>query len=338
MSTVTLTLPARWYSDPAVYERERRSVFGASWHHVGHVGQLVNPGDYVATTIAGWPIVVVTGGDGSLRAFHNVCRHRAGPLVWDGTGTCGASFVCRYHGWAYDLDGTLRSARDFGDGAPADDLWPVSVDTWRGLVFANPDGQAPPLLDWLGGFADQCEDFPLEHFTVATYRAEDIDANWKAYADNYLEGYHLPLVHPELTRQVDAKRYEVEVGDGGMWCVHRAAPRDGAPVTGRWLWHWPNLALNLYPDGMNVERFLPISPARTTVAYTYMFRAGGDADASVAMSVQLLAEDRRIVEAVQRNLDAGLYDTGSLSPRHEGAVAGFHDRLRAAVGEVSHGA
>jgi choline monooxygenase len=334
---MVLTIPAAWYSDPAVYEHERRAVFGTAWHHVGHAGQLTEPGDYVATTIAGWPIVVVVDTDGARRGFHNVCRHRAGPLVWDGTGSCGGSFVCRYHGWVYALDGGLRSARDFGDGAPTDELWPVAVDTWRGLVFANPDGSAAPLVDWLGGFADECAGFPMEEFTVATYRAEDIDANWKTYADNYLEGYHLPLVHPELTRQVDAKRYQVEVGDGGTWCLHRARPRDGAPVAGRWLWHWPNLALNLYPDGMNVERFLPLGAARTTIAYTYMFRPGGGAvDESVAMSVQLLAEDRRIVEAVQRNLEAGLYDTGSLSRRHEAAVVGFHDLLRAAVGEVSH--
>ncbi len=111
-----------------------------------------------------------------------------------------------------------------------------------------------------------------------------------------------------------------------------APPRDGSPVAGRWLWHWPNLALNVYPDGMNVERFLPLGPVRTTVAYTYLFRpGGGDVEASIATSVQLLAEDRRIVEAVQRNLDAGVYETGELSPRHEGGVAALHARLRRAL-------
>jgi choline monooxygenase len=330
---VTETIPATWYSDPEVYERERDAVFARSWHFVGLGSQIAQTGDYVATTIAGWSIVVVMDVDGERWAFHNVCRHRAGPLVWDGAGTCGASFVCRYHGWAYDLDGSLRHARDFGDGAPTDGLWPMAVDTWRGLVFVNPDGAAPPLLEWLGGFADQCAEFPIESFTVTTDHAEDLDANWKTYADNYLEGYHLPLVHPALTKQVDAKQYRVDVSDDGTWCLHSAPPRDAAPVAGRWLWHWPNLALNVYPDGMNVERFLPAGPERTTIAYTYLFAPGGEGvEESIATSVLLLAEDRRIVEAVQRNLDAGRYDTGLLSPRHEGAVAAFHGLLRVAVG------
>jgi choline monooxygenase len=257
--------------------------------------------------------------------------------VWDGEGSCGSSFVCRYHGWAYDLDGTLRSARDFGDGAPTDGLWPVAVEAWRGLVFANPDGAALPLRAWLGGFADACDDFDIEAFTVATDLAEDVAANWKAYADNYLEGYHLPLVHPALTRQVDAKRYRVDVAEDGSWCAHSAPPRDGAPVVGRWLWHWPNLALNVYPDGMNIERFLPLDAATTTIAYTYLFRPGAEGvEEAMATSAQLLDEDRRIVEAVQRNLDAGRYEAGTLSERHERAVASFHARLRVALREVSH--
>jgi len=113
-----LTLPASWYFDPAVYQREREAVFGAAWLCVAFAGQLSEPGQYVATTIAGWPILVVRGDDGELRGFHNVCRHRAGPLAWDGEGRA-ASLVCRYHGWNYDHCGDLKRARDFGDQPPS---------------------------------------------------------------------------------------------------------------------------------------------------------------------------------------------------------------------------
>jgi choline monooxygenase len=118
------------------------------------------------------------------------------------------------------------------------------------------------------------------------------------------------------------------------WCLHTAPARDGSATAGAWLWRFPNLALNLYPDGMNVERFWPDGTGRTVVDYTYCFAPDtdpGEQDASVKLSLELLDEDRRIVEAVQRNLRAGSYDTGALSPRHEGAVAAFQALVRCAV-------
>jgi choline monooxygenase len=326
---VAETLPASWYHDPRIYEAERREVFGREWLLVARSAQLAARGQYVTADIAGWSIVVVALDDaGELRAFHNVCRHRAGPLVDAGVdaGSCGNSFVCRYHGWSNAHDGARISTRDFVTTDLA--LWGVRVEAWRGLVFVNLDAHAPPLLEALGGFADACAGFPMEKMTFTGQLRDEIGANWKAYADNYLEGYHIPLVHRELNRQIDAKRYTVEVGDG--WCRHHAPARDGSPTSGTWLWRFPNLALNLYPDGMNIERFLPVGPRRTQIVYEYLFRDGTDADteASMKLSSLLLDEDRTIVEAVQRNLETGVYDTGRLSPRHEGGVAAFQARVR----------
>jgi choline monooxygenase len=126
----TLTLPASWYVDPSVWERERQAVFGREWLFVGHRQRLTDSGDYLACDIAGWPLVVVVDEDGRLRAHHNVCRHRAGPLVRDGGGRI-PSLVCRYHGWAYGLDGRLRSARDFGS---TDGFDPADVALTSALV------------------------------------------------------------------------------------------------------------------------------------------------------------------------------------------------------------
>src|SRR5688572_11453593 len=141
------TLPARDYWDPAVYERERRSVFGRAWLALAPADQLREPGDVVALTVAGYPLVVAVEGDGELRAFHNLCRHRAGPLVEDGARSCPGGFVCQYHGWSYGLDGTLRRARDFGcDPEPATySLLPIRVARWRSFVFGCLDEGAPPL-------------------------------------------------------------------------------------------------------------------------------------------------------------------------------------------------
>jgi choline monooxygenase len=325
-------LPASWYHDPAVYERERAAVFGNAWLCVARRAQLQQPGHYVATTIAGWPILVVAGDDGQLRAFHNVCRHRAGPLAWDGDGHA-PSLVCRYHGWAYDLDGRLKRARDFGDASPEGvELAGVRVAAWRGLVFVNLSPACPPLLEELGEFAEQCEGFAMEDFVFSHEVVHDLPVNWKTYADNYLEGYHIPLVHPGLAREIDARNYRVDVG--ARWCRHSAPARDGSMVAGRWLWRWPNLALNLYPDGMNVERFLPEGPRRTRVVYQYYFREGTDREAreeSTRMSAELMDEDRAICEAVQRNLESGVYDTGELSPKHEQGVAAFQALVKEAL-------
>ena len=327
---MAVTLPAVWYHDPQVYERERTEIFGREWLYFGPAERLRATGDYLAADVCGWDIVVVVGADGERRGFHNVCRHRAGPLVAAGDGHRSA-FVCGYHGWVYELDGRLRSARDFGGevDAAACSLMTVRVEEWRGLLFVNLDADAAPLLEALGEFAAACAAFPMESFAWHSDLAHDVEANWKTYADNYLEGYHIPLVHPELTKEIDVRSYRIDVGD--RWCVHSATARDGAPMAGKWLWRFPNLALNVYPDGMNIERFVPLGPGRMQIAYSYYFAADADEGDSVAASRRLLAEDARICEAVQRRLEAGVYDQGQLSPHHEAAVAAFQQWVRAAV-------
>ena len=328
----TSTLPAAWYHDAEVYDVERQRVFASSWLFVGLVHGLHIPGDYLATSIAGWNVLVVVGDDGTLVGHHNVCRHRAGPLVATGTGHA-PSLVCRYHGWAYALDGRLRSARDFDDAFACDGiaLAPIRVEQWRGLVFVNLDVDASPLADCLGTFADACVDFPIEGFRPAGARDYELACNWKAYADNYLEGYHIPLVHPGLNKEVDTKRYEVMVDPRFRWVEQHAPPRNGSAISGRWLWRWPNLALNLCPDGMTIERYEPLDARRTRLRYTYAIADPERGDEILRMSDEVTTEDIAICEAVQRNLETGIYDEGWLSPRHERGVAAFQSWVRDAL-------
>jgi choline monooxygenase len=330
---VTPTLPASWYVDPAHHERERTTVFRTAWLPFAFTHQLAAAGSYVADAVAGHPVLVQRGPDGVLRGFHNVCPHRAGPIAWDGEG-CSANLVCRYHGWAFAPDGRLRSARDFGADAPAGtSLRPVHVATWRTLVFVHL-GEHPMALDaWLDGLPAAVAPYPLEAYRHHERVVHRLDANWKTYADNYLEGYHLPLVHPDLTRAVDVGRYTVTLSPTRRWHRHDVPAADGAPTTGAWLYLFPNLALNVYPTGMNVERFLPRGPQGVDVVFDYFFADPDDpaAAASMASSARLMAEDRRIVEVVQRNLAAGTYDHGPLSPRHEHGLAAFHALVRGAL-------
>ena len=264
---------------------------------------------------------------------HNVCRHRAGPLVDDGAGSCRA-LVCRYHGWSYELDGGLRSAR--GSGIPHADLdgvglLEVKVATWRGLLFVGLDPDLPSIEEWLGdGFVAQCEGFPIDTWRPTDRRTHLIACNWKAYGDNYLEGYHIPFVHPQLARSIDTTTYAVTVHDG--WARHSATTRDGAVATGAWLYHWPNLALNVYEHGMSIERWFPDGPTSCLLVLDFCFAEADDAGEArnqldIEASELICTEDKVICEAVQRNLSAGAYTDGLLAPRHEAGVTDFQRRV-----------
>jgi choline monooxygenase len=334
------TLPAAWYHDAAHYQREREGVFAREWLLFGHEAELPAPGDALGETIAGWPLFVVRAPDGALRGFHNVCRHRAGPLVREGAERCKV-LRCKYHGWVYDFDGRLRSAPDFGaaeDFRPEEiALAPLRVESWRGFVFVNLDPGARPLAEALAPFARAAAEVPLEAARLHGAALHELACNWKTYVENYLEGYHVPYLHPALHREIDAKGYRVEVGEG--YALHSAPPRPSvrAPVyEGFWAWLAPNAALNVYASGMSLERMVPTGPETLRIEYRFFFRdlseaGAAEREAALAMCRRVTAEDQAICEAVQRNLRAGVYQRGRLSPRHENGVFAFQQRIRSAL-------
>lgn len=327
-------LPTQLYSGEDAFRADQLNVLRRTWQFVGHEGALGAAGDYVADVVGGAPVVVVRKADGDLAGFHNVCRHRAGALVADGEGHCGEVFTCRYHGWRYALDGRLRTAVDFG-AAPGFDprqygLFGVQVAVWRGLVFVNLDLAAAPFADlaapvdrrWAAGPA-----FPL-----VERRSHRIACNWKAYVENYLEGYHIGMVHPEFDRDIVAAEYATEIEDQ---VIFGAAPqRDASVYGGLWAWLWPNLAINTYRHGFMVERMTAVGPAETRLDYLYVFDPArtDELAATLAFSDLVVGQDRRVCEEVQRNLEAGVYQGGVLSPKHEVGVGWFQDRIADALG------
>jgi choline monooxygenase len=324
---LNVTAPAALYRDPAVFERERGAIFAKAWLFLGLEADLAEAGDYVAETLAGYPLVVVRDAEGVLRGFHNVCRHRAGPLVGEAKGRCAGEFVCRYHGWRYALDGRLRAATDFGpaDGFDPRDygLFAIRVETWRGLVFVNLDADAAPLTDTLE---------PLDRllgerrFAAASLRrSHALACNWKVYVENYLEGYHIAMIHPALAAEVETGRYAVRM-DGEV-AIHEVPSVAGA-AEGLWAWVWPNLALNLYRNVLIIEPMRPHGSGHTQLDYIYLFEADAEGlDAAIVTSERLTDEDRWICERVQENLNAGVYDRGALSARHENGVRWFQARV-----------
>lgn len=328
------TLPARLYRDPAAFAAERTGVFAAGWQFLGHETEAPAAGDYMARDVAGWPVLAVRGKDGMLRGFHNVCRHRAGPLVMDAAGNCGGELTCKYHGWRYALDGRLRSAVDFGAAEGFDPrefgLHPVRTQTWRGFVFVNIDGQAAPLEELVAPLDGLFDTRGVTVGPATLRRSHELACNWKTYVENYLEGYHIGAVHPALAAEVDTAGYRVRM-DGAV-AVHEVPTLSGVN-DGLWAWLWPNLAFNVYRHGVMVEHMQPVGHDRTRLDYLYFHDPEtADMDAVLAASDTLTHEDKAICEAVQKNLDAGIYDWGALSPKHEVGVSWFQRRVAEALG------
>lgn len=324
------TLPARLYACPDAWARERSAVFGQAWLFLGHEAEAPEPGDWIATDIAGHRLLMVRGKDGILRAFHNVCRHRAGPLVSGASGHCEGELVCAYHGWRYALDGRLRAATGFGaaDGFDPRDfgLLAFRLETWRGLVFATMEAGRPSLEDHVAPLEALLAGRGLTIPAPALRRAHDLACDWKTYVENYLEGYHIDAVHPLLAEELGAAEYRVRVE--GELVVQEAVGVNDGPQAGVWGCLWPNLGINVYRDGAMIERMTPVGPGRTRLDYLFL-SDGGEAAMGEALvaSDRLTAEDAAICEAVQRNLSAGAYDRGVLSPNHEIALAWFQSRI-----------
>lgn len=327
-------LDVELYSGEDALRADRVQILRRTWQFIGHETMIPVAGDYLAEEIGGAPVIVVRNAEGGFAAFHNVCRHRAGALVADGQGHCGDAFVCRYHGWRYSLDGRLRTATDFGAAQGFDPrqygLFEVRVETWRGLVFVNLDLTAPPLAELVAPMAAQAA-FPS--FPLLERRSHTLACNWKTYVENYLEGYHLPMVHPEFDADVIVADYKTEI-DGEV-IFSSAPPRYASVYAGTWAWLWPNLAINVYRHGYMIERMTAVAPEATRLDYFYFFDAArtDELGEMYAVSDLVTAQDKQVCEEVQRNLRTGVYRGGVLSPKHEQGVAWFQARVAEAYGK-----
>ena len=336
------TLPTSVYTDPAVHATEKEKIFGRTWQVVGHRGQVANPGDYFTTEIIGEPLLIVRGADGVLRGFYNVCRHRAGPPAE----RCGSRklFRCGYHGWTYDLDGSLISATEIEgvEGFRPEDfaLVPVRTEEWFNFVFVNLDPDAEPLREGLSELTRQVERFPVAGMKLFERRTYKMKCNWKTYVDNYLEGYHLPSVHPGLNRELDFNAYAVEPyakhvrqfspirGAQAGDATPRRYQDAGEGLTTDYFWIFPNWMLNCYPDNVSLNIVLPVGPERSMAIFEWYLpekeHGSPAAKASVEFSDQIQVEDVGICEVVQKNLRSRSYSRGRFSVTQERGVHAFH--------------
>ncbi|OZC04292.1 aromatic ring-hydroxylating oxygenase subunit alpha [Rubricoccus marinus] len=338
------TIPSAWYTDPRVLAFESEAVFASSWQFVTHTSRVQASGDFVTATVAEDPVMVLRDGDGALRAFYNVCRHRGGPLATDASG-CARMLQCKYHGWTYRLDGSLRGVPRFGHSELFDKrdfgLVPIEVAEWEGLVFVRLRASGPPLATVLGGIRERIAPVDIAAMRFHERVVYDVACDWKVYVDNYLEGYHLPIVHPELCDVLDAAAYATETSE--HYNLQHSPLREGeANVYGDasdaafYYWIFPNTMLNILPGRLQTNTVLPLGPGRCRVVFDFHYvdiespgarqRIADD----LAFSDRVQAEDIEVCEHVQRGLASRGYDQGVFSPAQEVGVHHFQGLLKRA--------
>ena len=343
------TIPSRLYNDPVYLELERERIFAHTWQLVGRVDQVSESGQYFTADIGNDAIVILRDGP-TLRGFYNICLHRAGPVAYG----CGKrhTLQCKYHGWTYTLDGSLLRAPEMEgveDFRPNEmHLLPVRVATWGPFIIVNQDANAPPLQDVWGEIPHQVQEFgcPIDQLRLSARRDYVIQCNWKVYVDNYLEGYHLPVVHPGLHKELDYDQYKVEphryfsIQHAPLRPVHAGArtrrydPNETDVAEAVYVWLFPNVMMNVYMGQMQTNLVLPLAHDRTKVVFEWFATDVPENPAADARWSRLLEfsdeiqeEDIEICEVVQRNLRSRVYDRGRYSAARENGVHHFHSLL-----------
>ena len=357
-------LDPRFYLDESILGRELETIFSRTWQYAGHVGDLPEPGSYLTATAGDQPVLVLRGDDGEIRAFRNVCRHRGSQLL-TGAGRCKKAIRCRYHGWTYDAtDGRLLGVpehRGYLDlDKPSLGLLPARVSSLAGLLFVNLDPHAPSLAETTGELAARLERYQLSKLVrFSDFGETSQPANWKLVAENYLEGYHVPIAHPGLMRLYDYKRYSLELHDSWTWFeaplrdspsgnrLERLYQRVVRPMPGldeedrrvwRYAFVYPNTTIDLHPDQVTVWQMVPAGLDETRDVWgCFGPRRRGPLTRlaqrlNTHVNSGVLDEDIDLVAAVQRGIRTRGYKPGPLAAK-EAAVAWFADRIRADLGE-----
>ncbi|HEY3530992.1 MAG TPA: SRPBCC family protein [Nocardioides sp.] len=338
------SLRAEAYTDAKWAAFEQRAIFARAWQWVCHGEKLREPGDYVSATVAGMPIAVVRGKGGELRAFYNVCKHRAHELL-SGSGTT-RKIVCPYHAWTYGLDGSLKAARRADRMQTFDKrevcLDQVQVEEFGGMVYVNLDRRAEPLQQQAPDLAEEIAFWApdVEGLTHAKRLTYDVATNWKNVIDNFLECYHCHIAHKEFVDLVDMDTYAVRTH--GIWSSHFAeagkhtnAAYDvsGAQVTEHAVWWlWPNTCLLRYPGRGNfmVFQVIPAGPDRTLETWDFYLETT-ELTAAEVESVHyidgvLQQQDIALVESVQRGMSTPAFDQGRIvfDPARDGSGLSEH--------------
>jgi choline monooxygenase len=344
----SLSLRSDAYTQAKWFDADLRAIMARHWQWVCHVEKLREPGSYIALQVAGQPIAIVRGREGTLRAFYNVCKHRAHELL-SGEGVT-SRIMCPYHAWVYKLDGQLVRAPETEhlEGFIPSEICldEVQVEEFCGFVYVNLDPDAKPLAEQAGNLETEIRHWApdIDGLTFGRRLTYDIKSNWKNVVDNFLECYHCPTAHKDFCDLVDMDTYKVTTY--GIYSSHMAeagtSPNSAYDVSNATVkthavwWLWPTTCLMRYPgrSSMIVLNIVPIGPDRTLETYDfYLETSEPDAmeiDAMRYIDEVLQPEDIGLVESVQRGMSTPAFTQGRIvndpsgSGKSEHAVHHFH--------------
>lgn len=345
------TPPSWLYTSDEAWAWIAQDVFRRSWQFVADVRDVALPGSCWPTVlnegIAPEPVVAVCGNDDRLRVLSNVCTHRAAVVVDAPCRT--KELKCRYHGRRFGLDGQFVAMPRFGDvenfPSAADNLAELDSAQWGGMLFAAIRANVA-FHAWTAGLDDRLAYLPWGELVGDPLRNRDyvVRANWALYVENYLEGFHIPFVHPGLNAVLDSSDYDTILlphgvlqigtarGTDGVFDVPDAHPDSGKNVAAWYYWLFPNLMINVYRWGVSVNIVEPIAIDRTRVRYrTYVWDSRELSKGAGADLDRVEREDGDIVESVQRGLRGSVYTRGRYSPTMETGTHHFHGMLHRAI-------
>lgn len=340
-------LPGRFYTDPDYFRHEVDTFLSKEWHCLGRADEVPNPGDYVVTQLFEEPLLVVRGDDGEVRVMSNLCRHRGMPLV-EGTGST-RRFVCSYHAWTYGRSGELLNAprmRDKGVTAKNCSLPTFRSEIWNGFIYANLDNDALPLSTRLEQLDQLLANYRPGDMRIVRTFEEDWHTNWKCLVENFMEAYHLSVVHPETLHPytpTGLSRKSMSDDSFTSYCANypdAATPRGlGAPALTDEERRRSTL-FNLFPTQIASQAatllvsfsIMPLAVDKIRVRWT-MSTYGDELtqdelEERIALWLEVNREDREKLERMQKALSSRYAPSGQLAPRdYEGTIWDFYRYL-----------
>ena len=341
------TLPSSFYKDPGIFELCKEQIFSKCWHLLGDNDAVKAPGQIQPLTLLeGFldePILLTRDHNDALHCLSNVCTHRGNILV-DGC-TMDKAIKCRYHGRRFALDGSFQHMPEFegAENFPSqkDNLPKLAKGLWGNFIFAALE---PAFLfeELLHEMQQRVGWLPLNSFFYEPALSRDylVHCNWALYCDNYLEGFHIPFIHPDLNNTLDYNSYKSEiykysnlqigVAKKGEVCFNLPAssPDYGQSIAAYYFWLFPNMMFNFYPWGLSVNVVKPLTPDRCKVSFqSYIYDKSLLSKGSGAMLDKVEREDESVVEKVQRGVSSRLYESGRYSPNREQGVHHFHSLI-----------
>lgn len=334
-------LPASWYTSKEMFELERRAIFSRKWLLTTHKLRLQKTGDWLRYDVTGYSFLLVRDREGNINAFHNVCRHRAFPVVTDENGTS-RIFSCKYHGWSYGLNGKLAKAPGYQDLEDFDKskngLLPIHVHVdANGFIWVNLDSSPQPEVSWEEDFKgidlqERFQDFNFEDYQFDHAWEMDGAFNWKILADNYNECYHCSTAHPDVPSLANLSSYDVDTKDGSI--IHHANAEPEKIAQGMKIastYYFPNASMTVSPNFFFMQRIVPTSSTNCVMRYeVYRNKNASDEDFDLInqMFKRIMSEDKHLCTEAQKNLNTGVFVNGELHPEMEKGPLYFQSTVR----------